>query len=52
MRRRRFLAATAGFAATAIFRPAFAQAKRMRFVVGPLLPTPTDTERGSTAAMR
>lgn len=45
MRRRQFLTATAGFTATAIFRPAVAQAKRMRFVVGPLLPTPSDTKK-------
>ncbi|MGA6963109.1 MAG: PhnD/SsuA/transferrin family substrate-binding protein, partial [Xanthobacteraceae bacterium] len=45
MRRRKFLAATAGLAATAIFRPAIAQTKRMRFAVGPLLPTPNDTKK-------
>jgi phosphonate transport system substrate-binding protein len=45
MRRRKFLAATAGLAATAVFRPAIAQTKRMRFAVGPLLPTPNDTKK-------
>ena len=45
MRRRKFLAATTGLAATAIFRPAIAQTKRMRFAVGPLLPTPNDTKK-------
>jgi len=45
MRRRKLLAATVGLAATAIFRPAIAQTKRMRFAVGPLLPTPGDTKK-------
>jgi phosphonate transport system substrate-binding protein len=45
MRRRKFLTATAGLAAIAIFRPAIAQTKKMRFAVGPLLPTPNDTKK-------
>ncbi len=45
MHRREFLAATAGLAATAMLRPARAQAKKMRFAVGPLLPTPDDTKK-------
>lgn len=43
--RRKFLAASAGLTAAAIFRPAIAQTKRMRFAVGPLLPTPEDTKK-------
>lgn len=45
MRRRKFLVATAGLAAGTLFRPAIAQSKRMRFAVGPLLPTPSDTKK-------
>jgi phosphonate transport system substrate-binding protein len=45
MRRRKFLVATAGLAAAAIFRPAVGQTKKMRFAVGPLLPTPNDTKK-------
>lgn len=48
MQRRRFLATTAGAAAMAMFRPAIAQAKRLRFAVGPLLPTPEDTKKAFT----
>ena len=48
MQRRKFLAATAGVAATAMFRPAIAQSKRLRFAVGPLLPTPEDTKKAFT----
>jgi phosphonate transport system substrate-binding protein len=44
MQRRKFLAA-ASVAATGIFRPAYAQRKRLRFAVGPLLPTPEDTKK-------
>jgi phosphonate transport system substrate-binding protein len=45
MRRRTFLAAAAGLAAGALSRPTIAQTKKMRFVVGPLLPTPSDTKK-------
>src|SRR5215469_15147475 len=48
MQRRQFLAATAGVAATAVFRPAIAQSRRLRFAVGPLLPTPEDTKKAFT----
>jgi phosphonate transport system substrate-binding protein len=44
--RRKFLAATAASAATAsLGRPALAQSKKLRFAVGPLLPTPDDTKK-------
>jgi phosphonate transport system substrate-binding protein len=45
MHRRQFLATTAGAAAAAIFKPAIAETKRLRFAVGPLLPTPEDTKK-------
>jgi phosphonate transport system substrate-binding protein len=45
MHRRQFLTATAGAAAAAIFKPAIAETKRLRFAVGPLLPTPEDTKK-------
>lgn len=48
MQRRKFLSATAGVAAMAMFRPAIAQRKRLRFAVGPLLPTPEDTKKAFT----
>jgi phosphonate transport system substrate-binding protein len=48
MQRREFLARAGGIAATAIFRPAIAQSKRLRFAVGPLLPTPEDTKKAFT----
>src|SRR6516225_7581931 len=44
--RRRFIAASAGFAAvSALCRPAIAQAKKLHFGVGPLLPSPDDTKK-------
>jgi len=50
--RRKFLVATGGLAAarfvSGVFRPTFAQPKRLRFGVGPLLPTPDDTKRAYT----
>jgi len=46
--RRKFLGVTAALAATAIFRPAIAQNKKMRFGVGPLLPTADDTKKAYT----
>ena len=46
--RRQFLAATAGLAAAAIARPANARTKRLRFAVGPLLPTADDTKKAYT----
>jgi phosphonate transport system substrate-binding protein len=50
--RRRFLAAAAlaaaGLPAASMFRPAIGQSKRLRFGVGPLLPTPADTKRAYT----
>ncbi len=45
MQRRQFLAAAAGATAAAIFKPAIAETKRLRFAVGPLLPTPEDTKK-------
>jgi phosphonate transport system substrate-binding protein len=45
MDRRRFLATTAGLATAAIFKPAIADTKRLRFAVGPLLPTAEDTKK-------
>jgi len=47
MQRRKFLAA-ASVAVTGIFRPALAQGRRLRFAVGPLLPTPEDTKKAFT----
>ena len=44
--RRRFIAASAGFAAaSALCRPAIAQTKKLHFGVGPLLPNPDDTKK-------
>jgi phosphonate transport system substrate-binding protein len=43
--RRKFLGLTAGLAAAAICRPAIAQSKKMRFGVGPLLPSADDTKK-------
>src|SRR5215470_16758091 len=44
--RRRFIAASAGFAAaSALCRPAIAQAKKLYFGVRPLLPSPDDTKK-------
>jgi phosphonate transport system substrate-binding protein len=48
MKRRTLLVAAAGLAAAAIFKPAIAQKKRMRFGIGPLLPTAEDTKRAYT----
>lgn len=46
--RRKFLAASAGFAAASIFKPAIAQTKKLKFGVGPLLPNPEDTKKAYT----
>lgn len=47
--RRQFLATTAaGFATAATARTAFAQAKKLRFGVGPLLPSAEDTKKAYT----
>lgn len=43
--RRKFLGVTAGLVSASIFRPAIAQSKKMRFGVGPLLPTADDTKK-------
>src|SRR5690348_8049254 len=45
MQRRQFLAGAAGATAAAIFKPAIAETKRLRFAVGPLLPTAEDTKK-------
>ena len=46
VQRRRFITASAGFAAaSALCRPAIAQAKKLHFGVGPLLPSPDDTKK-------
>ena len=46
VQRRRFIAASAGFAAaSALCRPAIAQTKKLHFGVGPLLPNPEDTKK-------
>ena len=46
VQRRRFIAASAGFAAaSALCRPAIAQTKKLHFGVGPLLPSPDDTKK-------
>ena len=46
VQRRRFITASAGFAAaSALCRPAIAQAKKLHFGVGPLLPSPEDTKK-------
>lgn len=46
--RRKFLSTGTALTATAIFRPTFAQTRKMRFAVGPLLPTPDDTKKAFT----
>ena len=46
--RRKLLGLTAGLAAVAICRPAIAQSKKLRFGVGPLLPTADDTKKAYT----
>ena len=46
--RRRFLMGTAGLASIAAFRPALSQTKKMRFGVGPLLPSAEDTKKAYT----
>lgn len=43
--RRKLLEATAGVAAASICRPALAEPKKLRFAVGPLLPSPEDTKK-------
>src|SRR5262245_12776808 len=43
--RRNFLIGTAGVASIATFRPVLSQSKKLRFGVGPLLPTPEDTKK-------
>jgi phosphonate transport system substrate-binding protein len=51
LRRRALLAAglaTAGLSAASVFRPALGQSKRLRFGVGPLLPSPEDTKKAYT----
>lgn len=49
IRRRQFLAGTAGLAAaTTIYSPAIAQTKKLRCGVGPLLPNPEDTKKTYT----
>jgi phosphonate transport system substrate-binding protein len=45
MHRRSFLTTTAGLASAALFRPAIAQTKRLRFGIGPLLPSAEDTKK-------
>jgi phosphonate transport system substrate-binding protein len=46
--KRQFLAATAGVATGVGMRPVLAQATKLRFGVGPLLPSPTDTIKAYT----
>jgi len=50
--RRKFLVtagwASAGLSAASVLRPALGQSKRLRFGVGPLLPTPDDTKKAYT----
>ena len=49
IRRRKFLAGTASVAAAAtIYRPAIAQATKLRFGVGPFLPNAEDTRKAYT----
>src|SRR3974390_1190519 len=43
--RRDFLIGTAGLASVAVFRPAVARTRKLRFGVGPLLPSPEDTKK-------
>ncbi|WP_158808151.1 phosphate/phosphite/phosphonate ABC transporter substrate-binding protein [Beijerinckia sp. L45] len=45
LHRRRLLAAGSGVAMSSLFKPAFAQTKKLRFGVGPLLPNPDDTKK-------
>jgi len=46
--RRSFLIGTAGLASVAALRPVLAQSKKMRFGVGPLLPSAEDTKKAYT----
>ena len=46
--RRNFLIGTAGLASVAAFRPVLAQHKKLRFGVGPLLPSAEDTKKAYT----
>jgi len=46
--RRNFLIGTAGLASVAALRPVLAQSKKMRFGVGPLLPSAEDTRKAYT----
>jgi phosphonate transport system substrate-binding protein len=50
--RRKFLVtagwASAGLSAASVLRPVLGQSKRLRFGVGPLLPTPDDTKKAYT----
>jgi len=46
--RRNFLIGTAGLASVAAFRPVIAQSKKLRFGVGPLLPSAEDTKKAYT----
>jgi phosphonate transport system substrate-binding protein len=46
--RRNFLIGTAGLASVAALRPVIAQTKKLRFGVGPLLPSPDDTKKAYT----
>lgn len=46
--RRNFLIGTAGLASVAALRPVLAQSKKMRFGVGPLLPSAEDTKKAYT----
>ena len=48
LQRRTFLHGAAGLAAAGVFRPAVAQQKHLRFGVGPLLATPSDTQKAYT----
>ncbi len=48
LHRRKFLGVTAALASTAVFQPAIAQSRKMRFGVGPLLPTADDTKKAYT----
>lgn len=45
LNRRKFLAATAATGIVPLYRPALAQGKKLRFAVGPLLPSPDDTKK-------
>ena len=46
--RRNLLIGTAGLASVAAFRPVIAQSKKLRFGVGPLLPSAEDTKKAYT----